>query len=230
MAVIAAICSCVLIAGGELCTPWYSIGLSCDKDVHLLHLKFRTDRPRPPLPTDVLSWKNVHHYKLFVLSIKFASMFNCHPTLIKPIQHPWWKLIGPMTTHGEMSISWQSITVITVWNIYFGGEIVIPRKVSMCVPIYRYIGKSVNYSAEQFCWMHRNYSEHLPNKHKHNAVFMLGQRRIRWANIETALYKCLVFARNGPKVSTTIHPPKIVDLMLDQRRIRWTSIKATSRI
>ena len=110
MAVIAAICSCVLIAGGELCTPWYSIGLSCDNDVLLLHLKFRTDRPRPPLPTDVLSWKNVHHYKLFVLSVKFASMFNCHPTLIKPIQHPWWKWIGPMTTHGEMSISWQSTT------------------------------------------------------------------------------------------------------------------------
>ena len=31
-------------------------------------------------------------------------------------------------------------------------------------------------------------------RHSHNAVSMLGQRRRRWASIETALCECLVFA------------------------------------
>ena len=53
-----------------------------------------------------------------------------------------------------------------------------------------------------------------------NAVSKLDQRRRRWANIETVLGKCPVFAGNF--IANTKHSPN-VGTLLGQRRRRWAS-------
>ena len=67
----------------------------------------------------------------------------------------------------------------------------------------------------------KNYNLIANTGHSPSAVSMSDQRRRRWANIETVLGKCPVFAGNF--IANTKHSPN-VGTLLGQRRRRWANI------